>query len=443
MSQRLRTFPLLFLLASAALAASPPAGNSVLPFIDDDYEKALSLARQKKVPIFAEAWAPWCHTCRSMRAFVFTDKALARHAGEFVWLSIDTEKPKNAAFSKKYPIRAWPSFYVIDPSKERIALRWVGGATVAQLEKVFQDGSRAVKGSGSSAETVLAKADALYGEGRYAEAAEAYRKALESMTPKDPQYSRVVESLLFCYQTTRNHVACLALAKSRIESLRGTPSGANLAASGLDCALDLPPTVPGRDEAVAAFAKDLRAVLADSTLALAADDRSAYYSSLVSEREEAKDAEGAHRLAQEWVAELDLDAARAATPEQRTALDPNRLSAFEAAERLEGAIPMLEQSEKDFPQDYNPPARLAYVYLKLKRYGEARTAADRALARVYGPRRIRVLTTIADIQQGEGDRAAARKTMEDAVAFAEGLPEGQRSDDQIASLKKKLDSVTQ
>jgi Tetratricopeptide repeat len=376
-----------------------------------------------------------------MRAYVFTDKALTKHAGQFVWLSIDTEKTKNAAFSKKYPIRAWPSYYVIDPAKERIALRWVGGATIAQLEKVFRDGTRAVKESGASHETSLAKADALYGEGRYGEAAPVYRKALETLTPKDPQYSRVVESLLFCYQTTRIYPECVALAKARMASLEGTSSGANLAGSGLDCSLQLPASDPARAGAVAAFAERVRAVLADPSLSLASDDRSTLYSSLVDEREDAKDAEGARRTANAWVAELDEAAARAMTPEQRTALDPNRLGAFEAAKRLEDAIPMLEQSQKDFPQDYNPPARLASVYLKLQRYDEAMTAANRALALVYGPRRIRVLSTIADIQLGKGDRAGARKTLEDTVTFADGLPEGQRSEEQVVSLRRKLDSL--
>jgi len=376
-----------------------------------------------------------------MRAYLFTDKALAKHAGQFVWLSIDTEKAKNAAFSKKYPIRAWPSLYVIDPAKERIALRWVGGATVAQLEKVLQDGARAVRESGAPRETSLAKADALYGEGRYGEAAPAYLKALETLTPKDPQYSRVVESLLFCYQTTRVYPECVALAKSRIASLEGSSSGANLAGSGLDCSLQLPASDAGRSEAVALFAERVRAVLADPSLSLASDDRSALYSSLVDEREDAKDAEGVRRTANAWVADLDAAAARAATPAQRTALDPNRLNAFEAAQRLDDAIPMLDQSQKDFPQDYNPPARLAVVYLKLKRYDEATAAANRALELVYGPRRIRVLSTIADIQLGKGDRAGARKTLEDAVAFADGLPEGQRSEEQVASLRRKLDSL--
>ena len=32
-----------------------------------------------------------------MRAFVFTDRTLTRHAGRFVWLSLDMEKAQNAA----------------------------------------------------------------------------------------------------------------------------------------------------------------------------------------------------------------------------------------------------------------------------------------------------------------------------------------------------------
>jgi hypothetical protein len=67
-----------------------------------------------------------------MRAFVFTDRALARRAGQFVWLSIDTEKQGNASFLTKFPVEAWPSFYVLDPATERVSLRWVGGATVHQ-----------------------------------------------------------------------------------------------------------------------------------------------------------------------------------------------------------------------------------------------------------------------------------------------------------------------
>ena len=146
-------------------------------------------------------------------------------------------------------------------------------------------------------------------------------------------------------------------------------------------------------------------------------------------------------MAKEWVADLDGRAARAKTAEQRTALDPDRLGAYEASGQLEKAIPMLERSEREFPKDYNPPARLALVYQKLGRWDQSLAASDRALGLVYGPRRIRVLVVRADAYQGMGDEAMERKTLEEAVTFAKSLPEGQKPENQIAGLEKRLGSL--
>jgi hypothetical protein len=41
------------------LLAAPAFAKEVLPFIDNDYAKALAQAKKKNVPIFADAWAPW------------------------------------------------------------------------------------------------------------------------------------------------------------------------------------------------------------------------------------------------------------------------------------------------------------------------------------------------------------------------------------------------
>jgi len=46
---------ILFLTAVSA-AASAAAG---LPFIHDDYPRALAKAKQRNVPLFVECWAPW------------------------------------------------------------------------------------------------------------------------------------------------------------------------------------------------------------------------------------------------------------------------------------------------------------------------------------------------------------------------------------------------
>ena len=45
------------------LRATSPAVTSVarhvLPFIEDDYSRALAEAKARKIPIFVECWAPW------------------------------------------------------------------------------------------------------------------------------------------------------------------------------------------------------------------------------------------------------------------------------------------------------------------------------------------------------------------------------------------------
>jgi endonuclease YncB( thermonuclease family) len=44
----------------ALTSAAPHArGKTALPFIHDDYAKALAQARARHLPIFIEAWAPW------------------------------------------------------------------------------------------------------------------------------------------------------------------------------------------------------------------------------------------------------------------------------------------------------------------------------------------------------------------------------------------------
>jgi len=49
-----------FALAAFRLSAAAPAEpKPTLPFIENDYARALSEARAKKLPIFADAWAPW------------------------------------------------------------------------------------------------------------------------------------------------------------------------------------------------------------------------------------------------------------------------------------------------------------------------------------------------------------------------------------------------
>ena len=57
-SVRLSLAALSFALA-APLAAAGADARPTLPFIEDDYPKAMAEAKSKKLPVFVEAWAPW------------------------------------------------------------------------------------------------------------------------------------------------------------------------------------------------------------------------------------------------------------------------------------------------------------------------------------------------------------------------------------------------
>jgi tetratricopeptide (TPR) repeat protein len=379
-----------------------------------------------------------------MREFVFPDPSLTSRAGQFVWLAINIEDEKNAPFLVKFPGEGVPTFAVLNPEDESVVLRLVGSMTVPQLHAFLDNARIAVAGSGGSgrqADETLRTADQRFGRRQYVEAAEAYRLALGQAPADWPPYGRAVEALLFSYQQTSAQDRCLELAQSALPRVAGTPSELAVATAGLDCALDRKADAPDRAQRIAAAEAEVRRIVADPQAAGAVDDVSGAYLSLVSARRELKDEAGARSTLEAQAAYLEAAAARAQTPSQRTVFDAHRLGAYLDLGQPERAVPMLEASERDFPQDYNPPARLAAAYQAMKEWDKALAAADRALLRIYGPRKLRVLDIKSDVLRGKGDLAGARRTMEEAVAFAEALPPGQRSDARVAALKKKLDSL--
>jgi tetratricopeptide (TPR) repeat protein len=374
-----------------------------------------------------------------MRAYVFTSKSLERYAGRFVWLSVNTEEPKNAEFLAKYPIPALPTLLVLDSRGESIVSRYVGGATALQLSRLLDD---SLARSKLPADALVGEADKLASDGKHADAVERYEAALAKAPKGWPRYGRTAESLLFSLSAIPDNERCATTAVRLLPRLDRTVSGASVAASGLGCAADLEETNPRRGELLTALERATRAALDDSKLDLSGDDRSGLYMALISGREAVKDAEGAKRLRQDWSAFLDRSAASAKTPEQRAVYDAHRLSAYLDVGTPAKAVPMLEQSERDFPDDYNPPARLALAYRAMKLYDDALAASDRAVARAYGPRKLLILRQRSEIYLAKGDKEAAKKTVAEAITYSKSLPKEQVRATTLASLEKKLDELS-
>ncbi len=432
------------LIAAAALfslsCASAQASFNGLPFIEDDFNAALAQAKQKDVPIFVDATASWCHSCLSMKQYVFTDSKLAPVVGKYVWLELDMEKPENAAFRTKYPVQAFPTYFIIDPRNEKPLIRWVGGCSVDRVLALLDEATLAYQGKTPAR---LAEADALYGEGKNAEAIAAYQDVLDTATPDAPYYARTVESLLFALSMADSSERGLALAEKTLPLLRHASCAGNIVSYGLDFAIALPEDQADRPKRMAAMEREALAIAEDKSLDLAADDRSGVYIALLDARDAAGDEKGYRMTAERWSAFLEGAAAAAKTPAARAVFDSHRLSALLELGEPEKAVPFLEQSERDFPDDFNPPARLAIAYKAMKQWDQGIAAANRALAKpdTDGPRRLLILQYLADLYTGKGDKDAARRTLADAVQFGENLPEGQRADSRVAALRKKLKAL--
>ena len=95
------------------------------------------------------------------------------------------------------------------------------------------------------------------------------------------------------------------------------------------------------------------------------------------------------------------------------------------------------EREKQMPDDFNPPARLARVLLEEKKLPQAEAAVDRALAKMTrGQRRIGVLSLKSRILQAEGKPTAA--VVQEQLDVLWQLPKSQRDPELEAQLRKKL-----
>ena len=172
---------------SAAVPA-PPA-DAPITFIENDYARALSEARSRGVPLFIDTWAPWCHTCLSLRSYVFPDPSLQRFSSRFVWLSLDTERDENAAVVSRLNVHVLPTLYVIEPASEKPVVAWPGSLTAPELADLLDDAAAAVSrgDAGGEAAAALLRGHQASAAGKLDEAITAYRAALAAAPPGWPR----------------------------------------------------------------------------------------------------------------------------------------------------------------------------------------------------------------------------------------------------------------
>jgi thiol-disulfide isomerase/thioredoxin len=230
--------------AEAPAPTPPRALTPALHFSHDDLDAALERARKSGKVVLVDAWAPWCHTCLSMQAYVLSDPSLAPFAEHVEAVAIDTDREANAAFLERYAMQAWPTFFVLDPKDGEVFGYWAGSATVEEMRGFLDEGRKAVAaaraGTQPGPEGELVRGHAAFARKDAKGAVKGYSAAAKALAPSDPRRSEALLGWLRALYMQKSWGPCAAMAREHIEGVRGGATPADFSYYTLTCAGELP-----------------------------------------------------------------------------------------------------------------------------------------------------------------------------------------------------------
>ncbi len=414
----------------------------MLHFSHDDLDAAQGRARAAKKAVLIDAWAPWCHTCLSMQSFVLNDPALGRFASQIEAVALDTDRPENAGFLEQYAISAWPTFLVIDPENGEVFGYWPGSATLDETASFLEEAVSALAAARGGSAIPGSDGDLVRGHAALArrdakEAATAYARAAASLKPHEPRRSEALIGWIRALYADKNWAECARIGRDYLAEVEGGATPADFSYYALTCAEALP---EGADRAktLEIAIKRLQELARNPPPGAAIDDRSDTYGILADARKSAGDEAGARRANEARIELLEAAARSATSVEAASTFDYQRSLAYLALGRGDDAVKMLRARAEQRPDSYEPVARLADVLHELHRDDQALTAIERAIALSYGPRRLRYVSTRADILKALGRFDDELAALRELVRGYEGLARGHANEAKLAAARKKL-----
>ncbi|GHT15899.1 hypothetical protein AGMMS4956_16940 [Bacteroidia bacterium] len=128
------------LCATLCLAVSLQAQGGI-QFFEGTWEGAVAKAKKERKIIFMDAYATWCGPCKYLKQKVFVNGDVgAFYNKNFVNFAIDWESAAAAPLRNKYPLRAYPTLFLIDPATEQAVTKVEGALDAANLIKFGEHG---------------------------------------------------------------------------------------------------------------------------------------------------------------------------------------------------------------------------------------------------------------------------------------------------------------
>ena len=115
---------LLALFATTTLSAQ----DKGVKFEQGTLKELLAKATDQNKYLFVDVYATWCGPCKYMSGRVFPQEAVGNYFNKtFVNAKFDAEKGEGIDVAKKYGVRAYPTFLILDKDGTEVG-RIVGGA---------------------------------------------------------------------------------------------------------------------------------------------------------------------------------------------------------------------------------------------------------------------------------------------------------------------------
>lgn len=401
-------------LSTALLLLSSNASDSAgIQWVHDDWTQALKQAKAQKKLIAIDVWATWCHSCLSMKNYALKEAPMAKVKDQHIWLALDYDLPKNAAFFEKFTVTAFPTFMVIDPSKESVVARWIGTGSAKQMANFFAD-------AGHKNSSTITRGQIALARGKPKEARRIFESALADKKLNRADRTKLISGLINALYKIDKKV-CAQTGLRYFDQVDNSVPGLDVimmtayAANKLDKA--------AKKDVQKKIVARLSPVVTDRKIPLADDDRSSVYDTLISALDGLGQKAKADALVQDRLALLE-DAARSAkTPAARATFDYHRMQVYLRLKAYRKAEKMLLSSEKAQPKDFNHPWRLALVYHAQKKSQKGLEAIERALKNGYGGRRLRLYSTKLDLLMQDKKLALAKTVYQQAQQELKTLKE--------------------
>jgi tetratricopeptide (TPR) repeat protein len=270
-------------------------------------------------------------------------------------------------------------------------------------------------------------------------AARAFESALRAAPKGWPRRSDALLALLSALERGKKPDACLERALTTLagSELSRSPTLADFCSYALDCAAESN-TKERAKRLRELVQKTLVELALDPLASLSADDRGDALRIAWDAREALGDHAGALEAAKLRLDVLDKAAKLAPTPAVASTFDGARTETLVFLGRANEAVRFLRERERELPDDYNPPHRLALAYDALGERTSALDALDRAIAKAWGARKARMLDRRADILEKLERKADAATTIAAELELLQSLPPGQKKPELEAKASERL-----